>query len=65
MSVSLLAFQWTDLGFGISLAVALAAVLLVPYLIFEIRRGKQRSHRSSGHRKTLGLPWALSVVEGD
>jgi hypothetical protein len=41
MSVSLLAFQWTDLGFGISLAVALAVVLLVPYLIYEIRRGKR------------------------
>jgi hypothetical protein len=40
MSVSLLALQWTDLGVGIVLAVALAAVLLLPYLIYEIRRGK-------------------------
>jgi len=40
MAVSLLALQWSDLGFGIALAVALAILFLVPYLIYEIRRGK-------------------------
>ena len=40
MTVSLLALQWTDLGAGFVLAVALAVALLVPYLILEIRRGK-------------------------
>jgi hypothetical protein len=29
-----------DLGFGIIVALALAAALLVPYLVKEIRRGK-------------------------
>ena len=41
MSVSLFAWQWTDLGSGMALAVALAALLLIPYLIYEIRRGKR------------------------
>ena len=36
----LLAVQYTELGLGILVAVILAAALLVPYLIKEIRRGK-------------------------
>ena len=36
----LLALQWTDMGTGILIAIGLAAALLVPYLIKEIRRGK-------------------------
>jgi hypothetical protein len=36
----LVAVQNAELGFGILLAILLAAALLVPYLIKEIRRGK-------------------------
>ena len=36
----LIAVQDTELGLGILVAVALAAVLLAPYLMKEIRRGK-------------------------
>jgi hypothetical protein len=36
----LIAIQNTELGLGILVALALAAVLLVPYLMKEIRRGK-------------------------
>lgn len=36
----LLAVQGTELGIGIVIAIALAAALLVPYLMKEIRRGK-------------------------
>ena len=40
MSFSLLALQWPELSWGIVIALALAAVLCVPYLIKEIRDGK-------------------------
>jgi len=36
----LVALQGTEMGLGILIAVALAAALLVPYLVKEIRRGK-------------------------
>ena len=36
----LLAVQYTELGLGILIAAILAAALLVPYLVKEIRRGK-------------------------
>ena len=36
----IVALQGTELGVGILIAVILAIVLLVPYLIKEIRRGK-------------------------
>jgi hypothetical protein len=34
------ALQGTELGLGILVAILLAAALLVPYLVKEIRRGK-------------------------
>ena len=34
------AVQYTSLGLGIVIAIVLAAALLVPYLVKEIRRGK-------------------------
>lgn len=40
MSSSLLALQWIDVRWGILIALALAAVLGIPYLIKEIRDGK-------------------------
>jgi hypothetical protein len=40
MFFSLLALQWPDLSWGIVIAVALAALLCIPYLIKEIRDGK-------------------------
>ena len=40
MSVALFAVQQTELGIGIVIAILLAAALLVPYLVKEIRRGK-------------------------
>jgi hypothetical protein len=36
----LVAWQYPDLGTGILIALALAAALLVPYLMKEIRKGK-------------------------
>lgn len=36
----LVALQWTDLWRGILVALALVAVLLIPYLMKEIRDGK-------------------------
>ena len=36
----LVAWQYPDMGTGILIAVALAAALLVPYLMKEIRKGK-------------------------
>jgi hypothetical protein len=41
MLVSLIALQWTYLSTAILIAVALATVLLVPFLIEEIRYGKK------------------------
>jgi hypothetical protein len=41
MSLSLLALQWTGLTVAVTVALVLAVVLLVPYLIEEIRYGKQ------------------------
>jgi hypothetical protein len=35
-----LALQTTELGFGLLIVILLAAALLVPYLVKEIRRGK-------------------------
>jgi hypothetical protein len=46
----LLAVQNTELGLGILIAILLAAALLVPYLVKEIRRGKV----SLGPREPLG-----------
>jgi len=40
VAAELFAAQSTELGLGVLVALALAAVLLVPYLIKEIRRGK-------------------------
>jgi hypothetical protein len=34
------AVQYSELGLGVLVALALAAALLVPYLVKEIRRGK-------------------------
>ena len=36
----LVAWQYPDMGTGILIALALAAALLVPYLMKEIRKGK-------------------------
>jgi hypothetical protein len=36
----LIAWQYPDMGTGILIALALAAALLVPYLLKEIRKGK-------------------------
>jgi hypothetical protein len=36
----LVAWQYPDMGTGILIALALAAALLVPYLLKEIRKGK-------------------------
>jgi hypothetical protein len=41
MDASLFALEWSGFSVGILLALALAAVLLVPYLIKEIRDGKR------------------------
>jgi hypothetical protein len=41
MSVALYALQLTDLTYGVLIALALALVLLVPFLIKEIRDGKR------------------------
>ena len=59
MSFSLLALQWTELGFGLAVVIALAAVLLVPYLIKEIRGGKRELgplRRLGRDKVTLGPP---------
>ena len=36
----IVAWQYPDMGTGILIAVVLAAALLVPYLLKEIRKGK-------------------------
>ncbi len=36
----LVAWQYPDMGTGILIALALAAALLVPYLMKELRKGK-------------------------
>ncbi len=41
MSVSLLALEWTSVGFGAVMVIVLMGLLLVPYLIKEIRDGKR------------------------
>lgn len=41
MSHSLLALQMTGLGWGIVVAITLAALIWIPYLIKEIRDGKR------------------------
>jgi len=40
MSMLLLAFQWNELSIGILIALSLAAIFWIPYLIKEIRDGK-------------------------
>jgi len=40
MPVLLYAIQWNELSIGILIALSLAAVFMVPYLIKEIRDGK-------------------------
>jgi len=57
MSVTLFVLEWTGMGIGIFVALALAVVLLVPYLIKEIRDGK----RSLGPLRRL---WRGRVVVG-
>ena len=59
MSFSPLALQWTELSFGLAVVIALAAILLVPYLIKEIRGGKRELgplRRLGRDRVTLGPP---------
>jgi len=41
MPVSLFAVQWNELSLGILIALSLAAIFGVPYLIKEIRDGKR------------------------
>jgi hypothetical protein len=50
MSVALVALQWTELSLAIPVAIALLALLLVPFLIKEIRDGK----RNLGPLRRLG-----------
>ena len=50
MFTSLLALQWTEISLGILIAIALAAILWIPYLIKEIRDGK----RELGPLRRLG-----------
>lgn len=45
MSLPVLALQWTALSGGIVIALALVALLLIPYVIKEIRDGKADSGR--------------------
>jgi hypothetical protein len=68
MSFSPLALQWTDLSIGIVVVVALAAVLLVPYLLKEIRGGKRElgplRHLVKG-RVTLGPPTPVGAGDNN
>jgi hypothetical protein len=41
MPMLLFAFQWNELSFGILIALALAAIFWIPYLMKEIRDGKR------------------------
>jgi hypothetical protein len=41
MALSLVALQWTELSVGILIALALAAMFWIPYLLKEIRDGKR------------------------
>jgi hypothetical protein len=50
MSVALVALQWTELSLAIPVAIALLALLLIPFLIKEIRDGK----RNLGPLRRLG-----------
>jgi hypothetical protein len=57
MSLSFLALQWNQLSIGLVVAVVLGAVLLVPYLIKEIRGGKGElgpTRKLGGGKVTLG-----------
>ena len=58
MSLSFFALQWADVGVGLVIAVGLAVVLLVPYLVKEIRGGKREMgplrRLMGGGRVTLG-----------
>ena len=59
MAVSLFALQWTELSFALVVAFVLAACILVPYLIKEIRDGKGELgplRRLGRGRVTLGPP---------
>jgi hypothetical protein len=40
MSARLFALQWSQLSVGVLIALALAAVFLIPYIVKEIRDGK-------------------------
>jgi hypothetical protein len=50
MSVALVALQWTELSLAIPVTIALLALLLIPFLIKEIRDGK----RNLGPLRRLG-----------
>ena len=68
MSFSPLALQWTELSFGLLVVIALAAILLVPYLIKEIRGGKRELgplRRLGRDRVTLGPPTPVGAGDNN
>ena len=68
MSFSPLALQWTELSFGLLVVIALAAILLVPYLIKEIRGGKRELgplRRRGRDRVTLGPPTPVGAGDNN
>jgi hypothetical protein len=57
MSTWFLGLQWNELGIGIVIAIALAAVFWIPYFVKEIRDGKRELgplRRLRRDRVTLG-----------
>ena len=68
MSFLPLALQWTELSFGLAVVIALAAILLVPYLIKEIRGGKRELgplRRLGRDRVTLGPPTPVGAGDNN
>jgi hypothetical protein len=63
-----LALQWTELSIGFFVVIALAAMLLVPYLIKEIRGGKRElgplRHLGNG-TVTLGPPTPVGAGDNN
>jgi hypothetical protein len=57
----MVAVQYSELGLGVLIALALAAALLVPYLVKEIRRGKVQL----GPRTPIGTGDAHPGRRGD
>jgi hypothetical protein len=55
------ALQYSELGLGVLVALVLAAALLVPYLVKEIRRGKVQL----GPRTPIGTGDAHPGRRGD